>query len=123
MKKIKAVRIMCDHCAGGVWSAPSVANSSMDGFWVSDALWARIQAWQAWYETQNVCVPIDTEFDWDGFTIEGLMIARAVKAELPDWVVIYSDEQVLNFKCYSKNPKFWANRQFSFEIEIGEKLH
>ncbi|MEK7343505.1 MAG: hypothetical protein AABZ73_06755 [Pseudomonadota bacterium] len=93
--KVKAVRIMCDFCADGVWNAPSVPNSSMDGFRVSDPLWQRIQDWQRWHDTQNPLKSPDPAFDLRGFVAEGYAIARAVKAELPDWVVIYSDEALL----------------------------
>jgi hypothetical protein len=98
--KIKAVRFMCDFCADGVWSAPSIPNSTMEGFRVSDTLWQRIQDWQRWYESHDpTCggglVGDDTKFDFAGFIAEGYAIARAVKAELPDWIVLYSDEALL----------------------------
>jgi len=93
--KIKAVRIMCDFEADGVWSAPSIPNSTMEGFRVSDALWQRIQDWQRWYESQDGRKCPDPDFDLTGFVAEGYAIARAVKAELPDWIVLYSDEALL----------------------------
>jgi hypothetical protein len=91
-EKIKAVRIMADFCADGVWSAPSIPNSTIEGFRVSNPLWQRIQGWQRWYESQDGSQWKDPDFDIKGFTAEGYAIARAVKAELPDWIVLYSDE-------------------------------
>lgn len=88
MWKINAVRIMCDFCAEAVWSVPAIANSTMDGFRVSEELWQRIQAWQTWYENQDVGLEFDPAFDWEGHTAEGYVIAWAVKDELPDWIVI-----------------------------------
>ncbi len=93
--KIKAVRIMCDFCADGVWSAPSVLNSTMDGFRVSEELWGRLQGWQRWHDSQDGTKYPDPDFDLAGFVAEGYSIARAVKAELPGWVVIYGDEALL----------------------------
>jgi hypothetical protein len=34
----------------------------------------------------------ETEIDLDAFAAEGRAIARMVKAELPDWSVVYFDE-------------------------------
>ena len=93
--KIKAVRILCDFSATGVWGAPSIANSTVAGFRVSDPLWQRIQDWQRWYDSQDGRKWRDPDFDLTGFIAEGYAIARAVKAELPDWVVLYSDEALL----------------------------
>jgi len=90
--KIKAVRIMCDFCADGVWSAPSIPNSTMDGFCVSDALWQRLQDWQRWHDSQSGINWPDPDFDLAGFVAEGYAIAKSVKAELPNWLVVYSDE-------------------------------
>ena len=93
--KIKAVRIMCDFCADGVWSAPSIPNSTMEGFRVSNTLWLRIQDWQRWHDSQDGSKWRDPDFDLTGFVAEGYAIARAVKAELPDWIILYSDEALL----------------------------
>jgi hypothetical protein len=30
-------------------------------------------------------------FDWKAFSLEGLLIAREIKSQLPDWTVIYFD--------------------------------
>ena len=90
--QVKAVRIMCDFCADGVWSAPSIPNSTMDGFRVSDALWQRLQDWQRWHDSAETEPFADPDFDLTGFVAEGYAIARAVKAELPDWIVLYFDE-------------------------------
>lgn len=95
MEKVRAVRIMCDWCAEGVWSAPSIPNSSMAGFRVSGALWQRLQTWQEWYHQQ----PIDRalcewgDFDIAAFVTEGRQIAQAIKRELPEWIVIYHDAE------------------------------
>ncbi|WP_226638277.1 hypothetical protein [Novosphingobium profundi] len=94
---IKAVRIMADLCADGVWSASSyIPDSTMEGLRVSEALWARIQDWQAWHDSQIRCGGKDPDFDLVGFVREGYAQARAVKAELPDWIVLYADEILLN---------------------------
>jgi hypothetical protein len=85
----KWVRILVDSCAQGVWEkgggAPPVADLP-----VSAGLIQRIRDWQAWYDRD--------EDKWGVFrgdvaalSAAGLEIARAVKAELPDWTVVYFD--------------------------------
>jgi uncharacterized protein YfaT (DUF1175 family) len=86
----KWVRILADSCADGVWVRDGGATSA-DQLPVSQDLIDRIRQWQAWYDRdQN---------DWglfngdvEAFSNEGREIARAVKAALPDWTVVYFDE-------------------------------
>jgi hypothetical protein len=54
---------------------------------LSDKLRARLARWCARFEKS-----FETEIDLDAFAPEGRAIARAVKAELPDWSIIYFDE-------------------------------
>jgi len=108
---------MCDWDADGVWGAP--AYGSMEGFRVSPGLWARIQRWQDWYHTQNPSLDPDPAFDMEAFTAEGLLIARAVKAELPEWTVIYSDEAAWDYCYYELGPRSYMGCTY----EIRVKLH
>jgi hypothetical protein len=89
----KWVRIMCDYSADGVW-ARNGGGAMLEDLPVSADLRARIRAWQDWYEKYSYPdfsnAPLG--FDIDAFSIEGLAIANAVKAELPDWTVVYHDE-------------------------------
>jgi hypothetical protein len=96
-KSVKAVRIMCDWATDPIWPTPSIPNSTVEGCRVSPALWSRIIRWQRWYETHDPflgggCVGDDPNYDLGGFSVERYEIARAVKAELPEWIVLYNDE-------------------------------
>lgn len=117
--KIKAVRIFCDWCADGVWSDPHTPNSTFEGIRVSDCLWKRIQDWQAWYHKQKPDLDMvdDPEFETEAFVAEGYMIARAVKAELPDWTVHYLDEILLR-ACLEQD--IW---QHFHRVEIRSDFH
>ena len=86
----KWVRILADSSADGVWEKGGGATSA-DALPVSAGLILRIREWQSWYDRE--------EDDWGifrgdviAFSAEGLAIARAVKAALPDWTVVYFDE-------------------------------
>ncbi len=91
------VRIMCDVFCDGVWHKDGCAGDA-DGLPIPTTLIERIRRWQATYDILH-----DRSFDagkyraepgFIPFAAEGLEIARAVKAALPDWTVIYFDERL-----------------------------
>ena len=65
-----------------------------DNLPITDALKARLKAWESWASEYEDFLPRErrTSFDLEGFTASGLDIARALKAELPDWTIVYCDE-------------------------------
>ena len=54
---------------------------------LSPKLRARLARWCARFQKS-----FETEIDLDAFAAEGRAIARAVKAELPAWSIVYFDE-------------------------------
>jgi len=84
------IRIMCDYSADGVWAKNGGSASAYE---LPVDLWliARIRGWQAWYERFD-CMSVEPPADIEAFALEGLAIARAVKAALPEWTIIYFDE-------------------------------
>lgn len=91
----KWVRVMCDFSAEGVW-AKDGAGIGMDELPISREIKQRLLEWQEWFErdNENYLPPSQrtTTFDVAAFSKEGLEIAKAIKAELPDWTVVYFDE-------------------------------
>ena len=88
------VRIMCDVLSDGVWYKDG-SEGWAEGLPISRELIARIRQWQATYDVLH-----DRSFDagkylpepgFIPFAAEGLEIAKAIKAALPDWTVLYSD--------------------------------
>lgn len=54
---------------------------------------ARLREWQAWYDRQEPDRP-EVDRTWlHDFAEEGRRIARAIKAELPEWTVVCFDEE------------------------------
>lgn len=94
--KEKWVRIMCDFGAEGVWAKDGAAIG-MDELPISREIKQRLLEWQEWFERdyENYLPPSQrtSTFDVIAFSKEGLEIAKAIKAELPDWAVIYFDEE------------------------------
>ena len=91
----KWVRVMCDFAAEGLW-AKDGAGISMDELPLSREIKQRLLEWQDWFERDcEAYLPPEkreSNFDTAAFSKEGLEIARAIKSELPDWTVIYFDE-------------------------------
>ena len=88
----KWVRIMCDFAADGVWN---IAGESIcaDSLPVDDALLDRIGRWQLNYDERADEADSPTpSFDLQAHDAEGLAIAHAVKAQLPEWTVIFFEE-------------------------------
>lgn len=118
---VKWLRIMCDYSAEGVWNHRGAATS-LAAYPISDALAARILAWQNWYE----CMLGDltgaarwNDFFGMDFSEAGRMLAQAVKQELPDWTVVYFDDARCN-EVYEQgldrtDPKVRA--LYEYEIE------
>ncbi|NVN10257.1 hypothetical protein [Nguyenibacter vanlangensis] len=61
---------------------------------ITGALKARLEAWERWASEYEDFLPREKRapFDLEGFTASGLDIACALKAELPDWTIVYRDE-------------------------------
>lgn len=96
LAEAKWVRIMADFCANGIWHQDG-RMAAFDDLPVAESLKERIRHWQERHDREN-CDHIDRDDPrwrpWDvaGFAAEGREIARALKAALPDWTVVYVDE-------------------------------
>lgn len=108
----KWVRIMADYSADGIWSKDG-CGCDIEELPVTQELRNRILTWSLAYEYTDSVRPsrVPPQF----WVYEGLEIARAVKCQLPDWVVIYFDE----IKCsdHMKNAGHKCDRSY-FEYEI-----
>ncbi len=88
---LRWLRIMAVYGSEGVWQMDGT-EGVLDDLPVSKALRDRLDAWQAVYDEHDDMDDAAPRLDVDRFAAEGLAIARAVKAALPDWTVIYHDE-------------------------------
>ena len=84
----KWIRVMCDFAATGLWSK-SGSLASLGDVPISPDTFFRLGVWQHWYESRRHDEPINS---LDKFVAYGLAIAKDIKAQLPEWVVIYHDE-------------------------------
>ncbi len=87
----KWVRIMADYCATAFW-ARSGGNAGWDFVPVSPDLLAELAVWAYIFDWHD---PFDEDEhrklpSW--WSATGLALAKRVKAELPDWTVVYFDD-------------------------------
>ena len=64
------------------------------------------RGWRARFQAS-----FDREIDLEAFAAEGRAIAHAVKAELPDWSIVYFDEAAAAREKYQGPPS-------TYEVEI-----
>lgn len=88
------VRIMCEYFCDGVWAKDNSPCHASD-LPVSVELVDRIRAWQRLYDSKHSSLSVKVWLRWRRSMDEGLAIAVAVKAELPDWTVVYFDESAM----------------------------
>lgn len=120
MDNPKWIRVMADYSSTGIW-AKSGGSADIEDLPVSAALHARLAAWCAWYERNDDYLPPEEQkanFDYAGFAAEGLAIAKAVKAELPDWTVVYYDEAKFQALMGPPIPPVVRSRN-DFEYEVS----
>ena len=116
------VRILADDRADGVWNRHGISGYPED-LPISADLVARIQAWQKWYDdAADEAYEHDPPFktlDVISFAAEGLAIAHAVKAALPDWTVVYFDEaRCAEVRHEKTGQPFASEDRARFEYEI-----
>jgi hypothetical protein len=97
-KAFQWVRVMADYSSDGLWAYDGVMMMRED-LPISPLLAARHERWCMLYESYDYDTPDDDPamFDITGFAAEGLLIAKAIKAELPDWTVVYFDVEKCDY--------------------------
>jgi hypothetical protein len=102
---------MCDFGADGLWAKNGCAVHP-DELPVTEAIKTRLALWQGSYEAREL--HSGGRFDPlpPGFADEGRAIAAAIKGELPDWTVIYFDEDRCRYEDGGAQPR----SEFEYEI-------
>lgn len=111
-----SVLVMADFHSDGVWG-PGGTWMSADELPISQELRSRLEAWCARFERSEIHLDPGERtgsFDLVGFAADGLVIAREVKAELPDWTVCYHDEA-----AHEAAPEGAPRGDWQFEVRAG----
>jgi len=104
-KPPRRVRFMADYGSAGLWDHDG-APLNPNRLPLSPKLRDRLARWCARFQWS-----FEREIDLDAFAAEGRAIARAVKAELPDWSIVYFDDAAAARRNYRGPPS-------SYETEI-----
>lgn len=105
----KWVKVMAEYGTCGLWKDKKHEYRVVD-VPLSAEILSRLKAWCEWYEKNDWLLL--SNFPWVAFGEEGLEIAKLIKAELPDWTVIYFDESAALLSSSQDAPE-------PFEYEIG----
>ena len=89
---------MADYGSAGVWDHDG-APLNPARLPLSPKLRARLARWCARFEKS-----FEGEIDLEAFAAEGRAVARAVKAELPGWSIVYFDEAAAARSGYRGSP-------------------
>jgi len=92
------LHMMADYGGPGVWDHDG-APLNPDRLPLSPKLRERLARWCARFQHS-----FEREIDLEAFATEGRAIARAVKAELPDWSIVYFDEAAAARRNYQGAP-------------------
>ncbi|MCJ8353227.1 hypothetical protein [Novacetimonas hansenii] len=107
----KWVRIMGEYGCEGVWHRDGCATCA-DELPISEGLRAQLLSWAKRYDDYDFPPEKDSPpFDMAAFAQDGLEIARAIKAELPEWTVIYFDESKADYKN-----RLQPREQYEYEV-------
>ena len=90
----KWVSVMADYSSDGLWCQDGVMMDRAD-LPISSELAEKHAAWCQRFEASEFYLSEEERqsFDVAVFAEDGLEIARAIKAELPEWSVFYFDER------------------------------
>lgn len=108
----KWVRVMAGHCCGGVWHRDG-SDGCASALPICPALRERLIAWADRYNACGDHLPPERQaaFDLKEFSADGLKIARAIRAELPGWTIVYFDAA----KCDYGNRE-QPRHEFEYEV-------
>lgn len=111
------LRVMPDYSSDGVWDVDG-AMLCLEELPISVALRERIERWNQWYErNEDWKDPHErkTEFDYARHSAEGFAIALLMKAERPEWDVVYHC-QVRAQQTYNETRSYDDRLRYEFPV-------
>ncbi len=97
LKRDRWVLVMGEFGSEGIWEKDG-CEGAVENLPVSKDLQQRLYNWNLKYDAIQWAhdepeVEPDEPPDWREFSAQGLALAKEVKAALPDWTVMYFDEE------------------------------
>lgn len=95
----KYLRVMADYCSTGLWNKLG-SNVDVEDYDLSDETKLALAIWCRWYEHNDDYKPDKDRklplFDLKSFSQQGLVVAKLIKRDLPDYEIVYFDEYALS---------------------------
>lgn len=92
------IKVMADYFSTGLWGEDGI-NVDVENFALSAGTVTALKEWCDLYETNDDYLDIDDRkqplFDLQAFADQGRLVAQAIKKDLPDFKILYSDEYAL----------------------------
>jgi hypothetical protein len=92
LNRAEWVRLMWDYDSDGIWDIDG-RGCSVDDLPIPQHLRRMILGWAAWSDFPPGSGPESDWFDHKAHSAFGWFIARLLKRALPDWSVVYFDNQ------------------------------
>ena len=120
------VRILADYSCEGVWQQDG-NPADLEELPISEELRKQFLAWQEEYNRLWDIYLEDEEYSsepfpgWHSFSEWGLELAKSVKVQLPDWTVIYFDNEKSWARGYDDTGKRRPRSYYEYEIILNDK--
>ena len=116
------VRVFGTCSSEGIWDKDG-CEVGVEDLPVTKELQQQILDWQLEYERlwdlyQEVEIKDWPATNWHAFSFQGLELAKAVKAQLPDWTVMYFDEEKYAESEVDYRRKTMPRSYYDFEIKL-----
>jgi len=120
LKRDRWVLVMGEYSSEGIWEKDG-CEGAVENLPVSKNLQQRLYNWNLKYDTIQWAydepeVAPDEPPDWREFSAQGLALAKEVKAALPDWTVMYSDEEKYVVSKSNGMTEKMAAKYYRYEI-------
>ena len=92
----KYLKVMADYCSTGLWNEEGF-NVEISNHHLSLKSRTLLEAWCNLYETNDDYLPEEEQsgsFDMGSFCKKGFLVASLIKRDLPDYKIVYFNEQL-----------------------------
>ena len=94
----KMIKVMAEYTTRGLWDGfdgPPLTDEEISELNLDMFVLNRLKKWTDWYEDNDDWSDESLgDFDYAAFATEGLAIAQAIKARLPEFTIWYFDENM-----------------------------
>jgi hypothetical protein len=116
------LKVMADYCSTGLWDEDGI-NVEVENFKLSPLTIRTLKDWCNLYEENDDYLdPLDRRFppfDLKSFSEQGLIVAKMIKRDLPDYMIIYFDDYALSREGRGNQPESDTEARLKYEYEVN----